>query len=462
MSQSLGKSPLWQQQRALKLHTICGWIDQQKKALGLVNAVKEAVARNRGTLLKNGEDAPEKLLRISFGSLWKQYKHWNSSGRSAQAFGLNYNGPVKKVPADLIAEFRRLCTGKGQQYGTKAYKTICDTYKAGGYVKGVGTFQDWWEIEQIAREKKGLPRHACPHSAPDFPFSYRALQNYAPSKAAKNLGNFGIARAKQELSRMLHDSSELRLCELFMLDDKRADVWVMDDISGLWKPVQPTLYFMIEVGCRYICSVVTRGCERILQKDVDAVVAHGLATMGMPVDYPMYILFEEGTVACTPAKKDLLEGLYPGRIFVMSTGMLTGSAYAGAFPDKAKGKPTNKGVMEAFMRRVDIMMSQLPGQSGNRYQNEPAELDARKNAATELAHIGRQTGKRMELPLLTLSEFTWKVRELVQAYNNDPDHGCQGFHRRLQIEQRPGEWLDTDKIIMPHEQEGSGSWISAA
>jgi hypothetical protein len=453
MSLSLGDYPKWQQERALKLHEICGWIDGQKETLGLMGATSEAYTRHKGTLLNNGAKG-EKLLKLSVPSIYRWYHQWNNSARSPRAFLLDYAGPGKQVPADLITEFRRLCTLKGQQYGTQAYKTLVTIWRAGGHVKGLGTYQEWWELEQIAREQRGLKRHECPHAAPDFPFGYRALQNYAPSRAARKLGNFGIARAKEELDRITRDSSELRPCEVFVLDDKRADQWVLDNVSGLWTPIQPTLYFMMEVGSRYICSVVLRGASRILQKDVDAVLGHGLRTMGIGNGYATHILFEKGSVACTPGKKLLLEGLFPSRLFVHSTGMIEGSSYAGAFLDKASGKPTSKGMIEAFMRKVDIAYSQLPGQSGNRYQNQPAELEARINAAGALANIEKRTGAPMEMPLLTLTQYGMLVNKLTRAYNADRDHGCQGFHQILQIEQKPGEWLDTTKVIPPHEQGG--------
>lgn len=440
MKRPWGNLPQWQRERAEKLHSICTTIEAAGKG-HKGSAIENAVSSYDGTQLLNGK-RPPKSLRISGPTLRRMYDCWLNRGKNPQAFELGYTAPRKSVPRDVIIEWQRRLTSPGSTKTAHAiFNEFRQEWRGGQSIAGLGTWWEWW-----AANRKDIP---LPDQAPDFPFSYGALLRYRPDAVTTALGQEGLAAAEAALARITRDPSELRPCELFTLDDVKADVVVLDDWSGLMKLVEPTIYFMMEVSSRLIAGFVTRGTDAILQCDVDALIAHVLGDLGLGNGYPTHILFERGSVACSVARQNFLEGMFPGQIFIHRTGMHSGKAYPGAYVDKASGKPASKGMIEAFMRKLHLRLSTLPGQTGsNQRVNEPAELDARKRETDTLAAIEAATGVKLETPILRLSQFAVLVDLAVKDYNADRDHECAGFHKQLQREIQPGVWQDVPTVSL--------------
>jgi hypothetical protein len=468
-----GELPEWQRERAERLDAICREIEGTPKR-GRLAVMERAIEQYSGGRLANGARDP-KVLRLSGPTLRRALSQWRNNGRTAQAFELGYTTTSRReVPRDLIFEWQKRLTTPGTTHaGHKSaatvYKQLKEDWKAGFSIAGLGTWQEWSQAQQRPQPGTLTPPNGCAGDSvhdtragsarytgriPEFPFSYEAMLRYRPDVATAALGNLGIAAARDALSRLTRDSSGLRLCEVYVLDDVKADLVVLDDWSGSLRLIEPTMYFMMEVGCRFIAGFVTRGTDAILQADVDALIAHVLGDMGIGNGYPTHILFERGMVACSEARQRFLEGMFPGRIFIHRTGMNGGAAYPGAYVDKASGKPCSKGMIEAFMRKLHLRLSALPGQTGSNQRvngtSAPAEMDARKREAETLAAIEQRTGMKLETPVLRLSQFAELVRLAISDYNDDPDHGCQGFHQQLQMETAPGVWEDVP-TIQPEE-----------
>jgi hypothetical protein len=467
MKKEWGELPEWQRQRAQKLHAICLEVASAPSGKKLA-AIAHAVKQYDGIMLSNGA-GELKPLRLSVPTLRRAVKAWANGGGNEFAFELGYCPARRKVPRDLIIEWKRRLTTPGTTHdGRKSahdvYNKLKAEWNAGFKIPGLGTWQEWWTL---THQRNGKTPHPNPHHnplpqgaresdlslpthPPRFPFSYSAMLRYRPDVATAALGNLGIAAARDALSRITRDSSELRPCEIFALDDVKADVVTLDDWSGELKLIEPTLYLMMEIGSRFIAGFVTRGTDAILQSDVDALIAHVLGSLGIGNGYATHILFERGTVACSEARQVFLEGMFPGRIYIHRTGMNNGAKYPGAYVDKSSGKPCSKGMIEAFMRKLHLRLSALPGQTGsNQRVNEPAEMDARKREAETLAYIETMTGVKLEGPVLRLSQFNAAVRMAIEDYNNDRNHSCQGFHKALQVEVQPGVFTDVPQITSP-------------
>lgn len=446
MSVEWGKLPEWQRERADLLQDICTWIKGQiAGGVGQLAAYRQAVARWDKSELKNGVKAT-RMLRLSAGAyggtMRREYKRWIAAGESKLAFVQRYGaGAPRQIPTELITEYRRRLTEVGRQYGSRVYRDLKRAWKTGCAIEGLGTWQEWWELRHGAGRADGKAALPLPDRAPDFPFSYATLQRYQPGKVTRALAERGLAAARDAVAHLTRDSSALKPCEVYTLDDKDFDLTVVDDLFGTWDRVRPTGYFMMDVGPRYIAGVVVRP-GKPTQFDVDALIANTLATHGMGSGYETHILFERGTVACSPAREEFFQKLFAGRLWVHRTGMIQGYAYAGQFKDESKGRPSSKGMIEALMYKLDILLAKIPGQLGNRYQNKPAEAEARQRHAEDLAAITRATGVLFEMPLLRLSEFSMVLRAAIRGYNADHEHGCQGFHQVLQAEAQPGVWRD--------------------
>jgi hypothetical protein len=442
--------PAWQQHRAATIAEACRMVSQMvTNGTPKLEALRTVADAYNGKELIDGKHK----LKVSAATLRRFYdREWRHGRKEPRNYVQHYTAArAQEVPKDLITEWRRRLTIKGQQYGAHAYKQIQNEWAAGQSIPGLGTWIEHWQSTH--------PGHEIPNKPPAFPFSYSTMQRYRPSKLVMAMANQGIAAARQMITKIQRDYSTLRPCELYALDDVKLDVAVIDDVSGTYKAVEPVMYVMMEGCSRYIAGFVTRGAESIVAQDVDALVAHVLGTLGVGNGYPTHIIFERGTVACSEARQQFLEGLFPERLFIHRTGMNSGKTSVGAFKDAATGKPYSKGMIEAFMRKLHIRLSHLPGQTGNKYARRPASLGNQIEAAESLAYMRAATGLQLEsAALLTLSQLNTVVREAIKDYNHDRDHGMSGFHSILQVETAPNVWKDTNQIIEPDGSEGGLQW----
>jgi hypothetical protein len=437
-----GQLPEWQRARAERLHEICLWLETQtRNGIVPLEAYRQAVARWDKTQLPNGTKPP-KILRLSAGKfgagMRRLYARWAGGERKPTDFVLRYNAAARRVvPNALITEFRKRLTAPGKQYSSAVHRDFNNEWKAGCAVPGLGTWREWWAANH--------PTEPVPPRPPDFPVALGTLRRYRPHVVTRALAERGIAAAREHIAAISRDSSRLRPCEVYTLDDKEFDLHVYDDLFGSGKIVRPVGYLMMDVGPRYIAGCVVRP-GKATAFDVDALIANTLADHGIGNGYATHILFERGTVGCSAAREQFFQANFPGQLFIHRTGMIAGHAHAGAFEDQSTGKPCSKGMIEALMFKLDILLAKFPGQLGNRYQNQPAEAEDRLKQAENLAALEQITGARFDSPILRFSEFNFIIRAAIKQYNHDHDHGCQGFHRVLQMEAQPGVWQDLPSV----------------
>jgi hypothetical protein len=288
-----------------------------------------------------------------------------------------------------------------------------------------------------------------------------------PPKAISRMGNLGDAAAQKHLPSMERDYSQLRKCELYTLDDVRLDLVCLDELSG--KVVEMIAYILMEVSSRSIVSFVCKPEGAIRAEDVDELLACGLQTegYGLGVGYTTHIWFERGTIACSEAAQKVLESFSEGSLKIHRTSMDGGRVrWRGAAADKATGHAAGKAVIESFNRNLHRRLEHLPGQRGNNFANQPANLgvgdakvkDASRSrketlrAATELLAQFRLTAiaagadAKLKLPILTSSQVVMAVRSAIQEHNTTRGHSMQGFHTIREAEVSPGVWRELDSI----------------
>jgi hypothetical protein len=428
--------PEWQRHRKQKLHEICQWLDFLIPQHGKMEAFRKASAQFNGLELPNGRK-PSKHLRLSAGatggSMRRFYDRWIAHGRSPEAFELQIAGRVgTKATPELITEWRRRLTHRGKQSAAEVYKALCRAWTSGNAIAGIGTWLDYWNLENCRRQKLGQPALPLPHKAPDFPISYHTLKRYSPGKVARALGNFGIAAARESVRHITRDSSHLRPAEVITCDDKDVDQKVIDDVYGTRQICKPTLYLAMDVGPRFIPAFIIRPTKTVA-RDVDELIALVLRHYGRGNGYATHILFERGTTACSEAREQYYNALFPGQLFVHRTGMVQGYAYAGQWREESSGKACSKGMIEAFNGKLDFLLQQLPGKDGRTHLTRHTE---------DLMAIERATGLALSAPLLRLSQFAMIVRAAINLYHAEHRHQMQGFHTIDQVETQPGVWCD--------------------
>lgn len=464
---TLGKIPRWQTERAAILHAEFGKLEAARQAekIPLLDALLEVSQNIHGRPLDNGK----RKLRATTGGLKTLYYRWTAGGRKASALVLEYTcgGSAKTVPDALKAEIQRLASSatggrdKNQNGRSAAsiHKELTKKWMRGENIPGLGTWPEWWA--------NTYPAIAKPHKAPQFPFCYETVKRHTGAKVLRVYGAIGRAAANKHMPHISMDYSQLRRCELYMMDDVRLDLIALDEVTG--RVVEITCYVLMEVSSRFIVSYVLKPKGHIKAEDVDEMLAHGLSSEGFGLGdgYTTHLYFERGTIACSEAAQMVLEAGSDGAIKVHRTSMLEGVRWAGAAPDKAVGHAAGKGAMEAFNRKLHDLLIDLPGQRGNNWANQPANLGvgerevkdpsaSTKNtvvmAAERIAQFiiaAREQGEAFTepLPLLTINGLRAEVTKRINEYNHEAGHDMQGFHYRTEAEISPGVWQPLQSSI---------------
>src|SRR3990172_4458778 len=182
---SWGDLPEWQRARAERLHEICTWIEAQPQRM---DAYKQAVEKWANKPLENGSKK-QRLLRISEGTLIREFPRWQREGRKQTVFVLGYKPPgLTTVPGQLVAEIRRRLTIPGKQFASAVYNDLKREWKDGCSVPGLGTWKEWWSSVHDGQ--------SLPDTVPDFPIAASTLRRYQPDRLTRALGSRGIAAAR--------------------------------------------------------------------------------------------------------------------------------------------------------------------------------------------------------------------------------------------------------------------------
>lgn len=477
MGANLQTSSDWQRVRAIELHDTFTRIERiiANEGRSLASALDEASLdlMNKSIQCRDGS---VKVIKASFTTLKTHYYRWKESGRKAAALLHDYQPGRAQTPPKLIAELQRRSTLPGMANISVVIKSLQDDWNAGKEIPGLGTWQDWW----IAK----YPTKALPHKAPDFPVSERTLYRAKPSKRERAYGNKGIAAGRGEGPFVNMDYSKLKKCELFTLDDVRLDILCIDETTG--KAIEVVCYILMEVASRSIVAYILKPAAAIKQEDVDELLAYGLQSWGIGSGYTTHIKFERGTVACSEAAQKTLEAATEGAIKIHRTSVDGGIRWVGAPRDKASGHAAGKAVIESFNRKLHLMLMGLPGQRGNKFENQPANLgyegkdkitpgsladECQKLAQFELlANAGKDRSDRIRLKLamLYLREVDQAFRDAIKAHNTEPGHDYSGHGEFIEREIAPGVWDDADEqpttlrnltpaLVRPDEPQASAS-----
>jgi hypothetical protein len=459
------KIPAWQRQRV-------SIIDEEFRSLAhrmdaecapLVAGLISIESRIHGRPLDGGK----RTLKATLKTLTRLWYAWEKSGRKCTSLLPSYAPNKPHIIPDLLAnEIQRLASNNNggrdkHQNGMEAaqiYKRLISLWKSGGSLPGIGTWQDWWAIAH--------PALALPNHPPDFPWSYKTITRKMPPKAISRMGNLGTAAALKHLPSIDRDYSKLRKCELYTLDDVRLDFVCLDELSG--RVVEMMAYLMMEVSSRSIPAFLVKPVDAIRAEDVDELIAATLQAdgYGLGVGYTTHIWFERGTVACSEAAQKVLEAFSDGALKIHRTSMDGGVRWIGAPADKSSGHSAGKAVIESFNRNLHRRLGHQPGQRGNNFGNQPANLGVGDSLVKDASRSGRETLRaqaeklaqfkltalaagadaKLKLPLLTTSQGAAAVAAAVRDHNATRGHTMQGFHTLLEAEIGPGVWREVETL----------------
>ncbi len=460
------KIPTWQRQRAAILHDAFTDLarSMQYEGARLMDGLNSISLRLHGTQLDGGKHS----LKAKLGTLTRLWYEWHSGGRKGPALLSDYSASDAShvMPDLLIQEVQRLASvvsggrDKNQKgvEGKGIWKHLAGEWKAGKSLPGVGTWMEWWEAN-----RSSLP---LPSIIPDFPWCVRTVCRRMGCEAIQKMGNIGRAAANKHLPSLERDYSKLRRCEDYTLDDVRLDFMCIDEITG--RVVGMMAYILMEISSRSIVAFMLKPDGAVKAEDVDELLARGLQAdgYGIGVGYTTHIWFERGSVACTQASQIILEAFSDGAIKVHRTSMDGGVRWIGAAADKASGHAAGKAVIESFNRNLHRRLSAVPGQRGNTFANQPANLGVGDKGAKDASKSERRTAKfeaeklaqfkltamaigvdaKIKLPFLTATEAQRVVAAAIRDHNTERGHSMCDFQRITEAEIAPGVWREVETI----------------
>jgi hypothetical protein len=380
--------------RALKRQQVMTAYYLAREAHGEMKSVQIAMGKWADVF---GEACNEKTIR----RLRDKIDHCGGAHAQREAFLDNKSCDHKAarrevklgIPTVLIEEFKSRCIASGAAHISSAYDSLV---------------VDW----MTGNEVPGLPIRS---NGAAFPWSYKQMRPFAPSTPARVRGARGEAAFLRECAPWTHRSVEtLRPLEMLVLDDTRIDLIATDDLNA-GRLIELKAYILMDVRTRRILGFTIKDGP-IEKEDVFSLIARGLRGFGLPVGYPMRILFERGTVACAPAAQTLLESIWPGRIEIHRTGMDGKRAQVGAFWESQSGHWMGKAWIESFMRTLSFMLEQLPGQRGRNFTLQPATLGlkGRDHTTNMLRYDKGRSGVSTEMHEAALTGFASNALEWIE------------------------------------------------
>ena len=266
-------------------------------------------------------------------------------------------------------------------------------------------------------------------------------------KAQRLLLHEGESAARSVLPQILQDRSNLRFLELITFDDVRVD-WLIaheGQACELWLLVARDEATRMVLGfVMHPASVREDGkAAHLGARHMKQLAGWMLERYPLP-PYVMNWKLERGTAGMDEAVRGALGELLGQRIQFSITSMIGAKQSPGGYAEKKKGNSRGKASHESHNRLLHTQGAYIQGQTGNRWDVRPADLQARADEAVEIfqfrdllpAHLRGQE----QYPLLTLNQAREHLFRIFNAQNERTQHALQGFD---EIAERLGDRIIT-------------------
>lgn len=250
-------------------------------------------------------------------------------------------------------------------------------------------------------------------------------------KAQRALLHEGESAARQFLPQILQDRSQLRFLELVTFDDVRTDWLVLHEGQAceLW------LLVARDEATRMVLGFVMHPAS--VREDGKALhlgARHMKQLAGWMLErYPLppYVStwkIERGTATLDEAIRMALGELLGQRIAFSLTSMIGADNSPAGYKEKAKGNSRGKASHESHNRLLHTQGAYIAGQTGNRWDVRPADLQARADEAVEIwTELPAELRGEGKYPILTLAQAREHLFRLFNAQNERTQHKLQGF-----------------------------------
>lgn len=246
----------------------------------------------------------------------------------------------------------------------------------------------------------------------------------------------GESAARSLLPNVLGTRRGLRFLELVTFDDVRTDWLVLDTATGqaveLWLLVARCSASAMVLG--FVMHPAT------IREDGKAthLGARHMKQLGgwMLERYPLppYVStwkLERGTAGMDEAIRTALGELLGNRIEFSITSMIGATASPSGYAEKKKGNSRGKASHESHNRLMHTQTAFIAGQTGNRWDIRPADLNARSKEATEIWQIAQYLPAHLrgseKYPILTVGQAREHLFRIFNEQNERTEHDLEGF-----------------------------------
>lgn len=371
----------------------------------------------------------------SYKRLYALYSEFSKSG-DWRVLRPNWRGNKEGLPPAFVEWFRELLLrGSRKTPCRAARRQLINMFRKGEAIPGYGTKYEW-------ARNTGRPVPALMGGDRELPdgWSLGNLQRIKPrNKYLLDGARQGVFAAHLSAPAMvLRDKSQLRFMEWIAFDDVRIDKICTITEKGLKRQFgYPLAVFAFDVatGCDIAHIVKPRARRKeddsvigIASEDVKQLILNIIAQRGLP-PYPVTFQIENAAATLSEADELALKQTFRDRIIIKRCGTLHDSFLKGGFKEGG-GKPWCKSWIEVFFRPFQEQLALSDGNSGNRYDNMPAQTKYALSYAKELL---RKAGSREEivdrllLPYPRFDDICGLIIEALDALRKRTDHNLQGF-----------------------------------
>jgi hypothetical protein len=256
------------------------------------------------------------------------------------------------------------------------------------------------------------------------------------TKGIRALLHDGESAARSHLPNILGTRRGLRFLELVTFDDVRTDWLVLDVATG--QAVELWLLVARDSATAMVLGFVMHPATIREDGKATHLGARHMKQLGgwMLERYPLppYVStwkLERGTAGMDEAVRSALGELLGNRIAFSITSMIGAAASPAGYKEKAKGNSRGKASHESHNRLMHTQGAYISGQTGNRWDIRPADLNARTKEAGEIWRLRDRLPEHLrgseQYPILTLNQAREHLFRIFNEQNERTDHELEGF-----------------------------------
>jgi hypothetical protein len=347
---------------------------------------------------------------------------------------------------------------RSQRWG---YNELWSRLAKGEIIPGYG---DWRRVWRDSHHGDERTPETCTMSAALPPRGWTFGNFLAQRDRVASLGEIeaaqrGLGQVIKSLPMVRRDWGALRIGEALFIDDWQPDIETWLEVDGVPQLVRAAALVMMDAATRRIVGF--RLYPQFLRKDgtrqgierrhVQHLIAHYLATVGVPRGYECELVCENATAAITDEFETILTRRFPN-LNIRRQGLHIGDGGVISRIDHTASNSNAKSLIEGWFNRGNKELGHVRGQLGSNYLLKAADQEAReRRGELVIRAVGSVLTESQLTTLMPLDHFEQTVQHIAAAVHRletNSEHEMQGFRRVMKWRYGPG---DSEWKSMAHE-----------